>query len=73
MLIPLRQQNPHTQQPPQPLPNPSRLNKLIVPLNQHFTQRLRVGHKHTTLIEQPAVIQHAIIRHIVNPISLWLS
>lgn len=73
MFISLSQQNPHTQQPSQPLPDSRRLNKLIIPLNQHLTQRLGTGHEHTTLIEKPAIVQHAIIRHIVDPITLRLS
>jgi len=73
MLIPFRQQNPHTQKPPQPLSNPRRLNKLIVALHQHLTQRLGACHQHPAFIEKPAIIQHAVVGHVVDPVPLRLA
>lgn len=70
VFITLSQQNPNTEQPPQSLPQSPRLNKLIIPVHKHLTNRLGIRHQDTRLIEQPAIMQHAIIRHVINPISL---
>ena len=73
MLIPLRQQDPYSQQPPKTLSNPRRLDKLIISLYQHLTQCLGARHQHPALIEKPTVIQHAVIRNVVNPVALRLA
>ena len=73
MLIPFCQQNTHSQQPPQPLPDPRWLDKLIIPLHQHLTQCLGARHKHSALIEKPAVVQHAVIGNVVDPVPLRLA
>src|SRR5690242_473273 len=73
VLVPLRQQYPHTQQSPQSLSNTRRLNELIVPLNQHLSQCLGTRHQNPALIEQPTVVQHAVIGHIIDPVPLRLS
>lgn len=73
MLITLCQQDPYTQQPPQTLPYALRLDELIISLNQHFSQRFGARHQHTALVEEPAIVQDAIIRHTVDPFPLRLS
>jgi hypothetical protein len=73
MFITFRKQDAHTKQPSQSYTYPRRLDKFVVPLHQHLTQRLRIRHQDPWLIEQPAIIQHTIIRHIIDPISLWLT
>jgi hypothetical protein len=39
-------------------------------MHKHLSNRLGICYQDSRFIEQPAIIQHTIVRHIIDPVSL---
>ena len=72
MLIPLSEQDPDAQDPPNTLTEPARLEKFVILVHQNLSQRFRISHQHPWLVEQPPIIDNPIIGHRIHPLTLRL-
>ena len=54
-------------------PDPLGLDEIVASLSENFSQGFGGSDENAGFIEEPAVVQNAVIWNSIDPISLWLA
>lgn len=70
MLVPFSNEDAYSQQSSDASPHSLWLDELVASLHQYLCQRFGRRHQDSRLVEQPSVVDNAIILDRVDPLSL---
>jgi hypothetical protein len=73
VLVAFCEENTDAEETAESYTNPLGLDEVVASLSEDFSQCFWSGDENTGFIEQPAVVQNAVIWHTINPISLGFA